>query len=287
MPTGIPSESTYLSITRNQLIEDAWIAIGILEEGQPMDGDLLNEGIRVLTGIVREIDVSGKWRWTIEQAAHVPLQSGVYVYDLDSGLPTNISELIRASYRDGNGRDVPLELLRPETFERIYDKVQTGIPESVYLTEEQDLSLRQLYVYPTVAETVEQSEIDGPYRCIRTHTSTLKSEPVNGPNWRIYWEAGGEGGLPWEVDTAYTAPPQIRLLYKRPLVDFLTSESAPDFPMPWPRLLKYRLACDLGDNKGIPIQERQLMMQKAKGAFEDIHRATKTKSTTRPKVKYF
>lgn len=287
MATGIPSESTYLQITRNELIQDAYIAIGILERGQQMDGDLLNEGVRALTMIVREIDVSGKWRWTITETKHVPLIGGNYVYDIDDGLPDNISELLTATYRDGSGNDRPLEILKAETFEKLRNKVQTGIPEAIYLTEDMDLSLRQLFVFPTVADAAVQSQVEGPYRCIRSHTATAKTEPVNGANWKIYWEAGGEGGLPWELGEEYTAPPQVGLLYRRPIIDFLTAEANPDFPLPWPRLLKYRLASDLGDNNGIPVEERQIMMQKAKGAFDDMYRMVKAKSTTRPKVKYY
>ncbi len=288
MATGIPSSSTYLTITRNKLIEMAHGAIGVLEPGQVLDGDQLKTGIDALTNIVREVDVSGKWRWTIDESAHVPLIGGNYIYDIDNGLPANVSDLLMASYRDSSGNDTELEILKAEKFENIYNKIQTGIPQAVYLSEDMDLSRRKLYVWPTIAETVDQSEIEGPYRCIRTHTSMATSEPVNGPNWRIFWEPGGEGGSPWAVSASYTAPAQVRLLYRRPLIDFLTASTAPDFPLPWPRLLMYRVASDLGDFYGIPIQERQMLMQKAKGAFDDIYPTVKAKSNTlHGKVQYF
>lgn len=288
MATGIPSSSTYLTITRNKMIEMAHGMIGILEPGQPMPGDMLKTGIDVLTNIVREVDVAGKWRWTIEDSAHVPLVGGQYVYGIDSGLPGNISELLTASYRDANGNDTPIDVVKAEKWEMIPNKIQVGVPRLVYLTENMDLSQRKLYVWPTLSETYEQSEVEGPYRCILTHTSTATSEPVNGVNWRIFWEPGGEGGAPWEVGEDYTSPPQIRLQCRRPIIDFLTASTAPDFPMPWPRLLTLKLASDLGDFYGIPVAERRLMIDKAKGAYNDIYNTVKAKSNTlHNKARYF
>lgn len=279
MATGIPSTSTYLTITRNKLIEMAYKAIGVLEKGQVMDGDQLNEGIDALTNIVREVDAAGRWRWTIDESAHVPLVGGIYSYDIDNGLPGAMSEVLEASYRDGNGNDTPLQILKAEKWERIYNKIQPGVPQAVYLTEDMDLSRRKMYVWPTITETVDQSEVEGPYRCIRTHTSTANSEPVNGLNWRVFWEPGGEGGAPWEVDEEYIAPPQIRLLYRRPIIDFLTASTAPDFPMPWPRLLMFKLASDLAHFNTIPIEERKMLVDITKGAFHDIYNTVKVKST--------
>lgn len=285
---GLPDDSTYLTLTRNKFIEMAYRTIGVLEQGQILDGDLLNEGIDILTMIVREVDGAGKWRWTFEDSVHIPLLSGTFIYSIDRGLPSNISELLMASYRDASGRDTPLDILKAERYEEITNKLQYGTPKSVYLTEHSDLSLRELYVWPTFETVVATSEVSGPYRCTRTHTSTVHTEPVTGRNWKMFWESGGEGSTPWATDTLYTAAPSLRLQFRRPLIDFVTAESLPDFPMPWPRMLMYKLAFDLGDPMGIPIEERKYMIEKAKGAFNDIFPSVKVKSNTHHnKVKFF
>ncbi len=288
MPGGIPAASTYLTITRDKLIEMAYKAIGVLEPNQQLDGEQQADGISVLTMIVREVDASQKWRWTIDEAVHIPLLSGVFIYTIDNGLPSSISELMSASYRDANGRDTPLATLKAERWEEVPNKIQYGTPSSVYLTDHIDLSRRELYVWPTIENVAAQSEIDGPYRCLRTHTSKLNNEPMNGMNAKIYWEPGGQGGDPWALGADYTAPAQIRILHKRPLIDFLTSGDNPDFPLPWPRLLLYRLAFDLGDFYTIPLEERKLMIDKAKGAFNDIHPSVKVKTNqNHNKVTFF
>lgn len=285
---GIPSTSSYLSITRDKLIEMAHKVIGVLEPGQVLDGDQLQDGIDFLTMIVRQTDQSGRWRWTIEEAQHIPITANTYSYTPDTGLPTTIAELLTAVYRDANGMDMPLRILKAEAYEAIANKVQSGDPVAVYLTETTDLSLRTLYTYPSPSSASTQSKIAGPYRCLRTHVSSAATEPVTGANWRVYWEPGGDGFTAWASGMSYTAPPQLRLLFRRPIVDFATASQPPDFPLQWPRLLLYQLAHDLGDLYGIPLEERNLLIAKAKGASSDIFPSMKAKTNNiHNKAKFF
>jgi hypothetical protein len=285
--TGTPGTSTYLHVNRDRLIYLAYGLIGKVEEEQNLTGEQLEIGKDVLTLLVRQTDHAGRWRWTIEEASHVPLVANVYSYTADNGLPSNIAEPLTATFRDANGKDTPIDILKAEMWEKIVDKTLAGVPKYVYITDVADITLRTMYTWPTVSAAATQSLING-YRCIRSHTSSPTSEPVSGPNWRVFWEPGGEGADLWATETAYTAPPQIRLLYRRPLVDFVTPNDTPDFPLQWPRLLLYQLAHDLGDFYGIPLEERKLLIAKAKGAADDIFPSMKAKSTTiHNKAKYF
>lgn len=284
---GANSTSTYLTITRDKFIELAHKIIGVLEPSQVLDGEQLQDGIDLLSLQVREVDQSGRWRWTIDEAQHVPITSNTYVYNMDRGLPGNIAELLTATYRDSNGTDSPLKILRAEGYEEISNKIRQGNPNAVYLTDTTDLSLRTLYTYPSPGTVSTQSLIAGPYRCIRSHTADASSEPITGKNWRVFWENGGEGTTSWASGTQYTAPPMIRLLYRRPITDFANADSTPDFPMQWPRLLLYELAFDLADIYSIPLDERTYLIEKAKGAKDNIFPSTKTKTTNiHNKVRY-
>lgn len=273
---GVPGDNTYEKISRNKLIELAHKIIGVLEPGQPLDGEQLQDGIDLLTLIVNETDAAGRHRWTIDEAKHVPVTASTFIYGIDQGLPGNISELLTAYYRDSNGRDVPLDIFKAEQYEAIVDKVQLGDPKAVYLTESTDLSLRQLHTWPSPSSAETQSLIEG-FRCIRTHTAEASNEPTTGANQRLFWEPGGGGADAWVAGTLYTASPQIRLLYRRPINDFVSSDSTPDFPLPWPRLIMFKLADDLGSMYTIPMEERDRMIAKAKGSFDDIFRSTKAK----------
>ncbi len=290
MSTGTTSDFT---MTRDAMLTLAHKLIGVLETGQTLDGERLQDGLEILNLVVRETDGSGRWRWTIPAAAHLALAANTSVYTSANGLPTNISELITVAFRDSNGRDTPdLKILKAEGYESISQKNQAGNPSAVYLTEHTDLASRTLYIWPTPSSVVTQSVVTGTdanlYKCIVPHVAAAVNRPVTGANWSMYWELGGSGPSVWAADTSYTAPQQLRMLTRRPLYDFDTASDTPDFPMPWPRLMVFKVAFDLGDLYGIPLDERNHMISKANAGFGDVFQSVQVKSNTRHnKAKFF
>ena len=283
MSTGTTADYT---CTRDKLIEMALKVIGILEPGQSISGEDLQDGNELLSMLIRETDESGRWRWTIGAASHLTLAANTCVYDSSNGLPTNIAELLTVAYRDSAGRDSPpLRILKAETYETITDKVRTGSPTAVYLTEDITLASRRLYIWPMLSAIATGSVVTGTdaaaYKCIIPHTGATVNRPTTGANWRMYWEAGGSGAVAWAADTVYTNTEQLRLTFRRPIYDFDSASDTPDFPLQWPRLLMYKLAFDLGDLYGIPESERDRMIKKAKGSFDDIFQSVKARSNTR------
>lgn len=295
MPTigsGLPSDrTTTFVLTRDQLIARAYKTIGTLEKGQVMDAEQLEEGIEALNIIVGEVDASGKWRWTVDESVHVPLVANVSVYDAESQLPGNITELLTVKYRNAAGCDTSVDVYTAERYESIVNKSEAGNPVAVYLTEESNLEERSLYIWRTPSTVQTQSTVESDnvsYRCIRAHTASSLTEPGSGANWKMYWEVGGASLVAWVSGTAYVTTDQLRLTYRRPLYDFNSQNDTPDFPRPWPRMLLYKLAFDLGDIEGIPLDERSLMIEKAKAAYKDIFPSVKNKTTMRHnKAKYF
>ena len=294
MPIGEESpttRTTTFTLTRRQFIEQAYKVIGMLEPGQALDAEQLEEGEIALGLIVRETDVSGKWRWTVESAIHLPLLANVTIYDVERGLPDNVAELIAAKYRDAAGRDWPLEIITAEHYESISEKSRTGSPCKIYLTEHRILEERDLHIWPTPGTVQTQSEVQDDnvfYRCIAPHTSSSLTQPGLGANWKMYWEEGGSTVTAWASSTDYVSTDQLRITYQRPLLDFNHSDDVPDFPVQWPRMILYKLAFDLCDVWSVPLAERDLMINKAKAAYKDIFPSIKNKSTTRHnKARYF
>lgn len=289
MSTGTTTDYT---VTRDKMVEIAHKIIGVLEPGQTLDGDQLQDGIDLLSLIVRETDQAGNWRWTIGAASHLTLAAKTYRYDKNNGLPTNMAELLGAFYRDANGHDRELKILKAETYESISDKLTVGEPKAVYLTEDIDLTNRVLHVWPMIDAVTTGSVVTGTdsiaYKCIYPHKSTAVNRPITGANYKMMWTAGGSGAVAWAADTDYANTELLRLLFRRPIYDFDTASDTPDFPMQWPRTLVYKLAFDLGDIYMIPIEERNLMIGKAKGGYDDIFPSLKAKSTTKHnKARYF
>lgn len=280
MATGTTADFT---VTRDKLIELGHKLIGVLEPGDALDGEQLQDGVDLLGMIVRETDQAGRWRWTIGAASSVTLAANVFVYTSANGLPTNIAELISASYRDSQGLDTPVKLIHAEGYEAINNKTETGEPQSVYLDENIVLASKTLRVWPMVNSVNAQSVVTGtdanPYKCVRAHVASAENRPVTGANYLLFWEAGGSGPVAWASGASYYAPQQIRLLFRRPIFDFDTASDTGDFPIQCPRMLLYKLAFDLGDLYGIPVEERNLMIGKSRGAYDDIFPSFKAKST--------
>lgn len=271
MATGTTFDYT---VTRDRLIELAFQEIGVLEAGQVMNAEMLADGIDALSMVIRETDAAGRWRWTIQAAAHVPLLTNTAVYTRHNGLPSVIAELLTASLHLSEGQDVPVTVLKAEHYESVHDKLRVEVPQAVYLTDHATLADRALYVYPIPGEVPTPSVVTGtdsqPYRCITTHRSSAVTRPITGANWSLYWEAGGTGPSAWVADQPYGAAPSIRLLYRRPLYDFDTASDNPDVPISWPRLIMLKTAAVLSPWYGGTPDEQVLLMKKAQGAFEDV-----------------
>ncbi len=291
MPTGTTADYT---VTRDRLIELAFQEIGVLELGQTLDGEMLQDGLDALGMVVSETDHAGRWRWTIQSATHLPLAANTAIYNSTNGLPTNITELLSVVYRNSSGVDsAPLHILKAESYEEIQRKIQTGNPQAVYLTDHATLSSKVLSVYPMMSAVATQSVVTGTdaltYRCIMPHTAAAVNRPITGANWTMFWELGGSGPAAWAADTSYTSPDLLRLLYRRPLYDFDTASDNPDAPRSWPRLFMLKVASVLSPWYGGSVEEQALLAQKAKGAFDDVFKhSVKAKSNTRHnKAKYY
>lgn len=287
-----PGTTSDFTLTRDQLIEMGYKLIGVLEPGNVLEGELLEEGKKVLGLVVRETDQVGRWRWTIDVASSVTLVANTFRYTSANGLPTNIADLISASYRDAQAEDHEVKILKAEGYEAIQTKIQTGDPEAVYLTDHIALASRELYVWPMLNAVNTQSVVTGTdaaaYKCIRSHTGESTSRPVTGANYKLYWEAGGSGPSAWAADTAYVAPQQLRLLFRRPVFDFDNANDTPDFPISWPRMMVYRFASDLADHWGVSETKGAFFAQKAKGAYDDLFVSNQAKSKNiHNKAKFF
>lgn len=259
------------NLTRNELIEQACLDVGLLADGETLSGQLLNDGIKRLNMIIREIDAAGKWLHAVASTpTSLTLVANTFTYQ--SSLATDILELVSASYRDATATDHPVKILTLEQYEAISNKIGNGDPTSIYLTNHKTISSRRLYVYPALSSVNTQSVVTGTdaaaWKCIRSHTSDSTNRPITGANYLLYWESGGSGPSAWATSTSYTAPQHIRYWYKRPLYDFDASTDNPDLPQQWTRYLLFRLCADLP--AGMSIQERTFYMNMAQGAYETI-----------------
>lgn len=280
MPVGVPIARTSDSnLTRNELIDMAYEDLKVKAEGEPLSAEQLSIGIKKLNLIIREKDVAGKHLWAIASTpTTIPLVANTFVYTSSNGMPTNILRIASASYRDGSQSDSPLEVLTTEQYERQRNKLETGDPCWVYLTEHKTLESKTLYVGPTLSAVSTQSVVTGTdaivYRCIRSHTADSTNTPVTGDNYLLYWEAGGSGPSTWTTGTSYTAPQHLRLWFTRPLYDFDAASDNPDLPQQFTRWLLRELMIDLAPGHNKTIDDINLLRSLRNESTEMIFRST-------------
>lgn len=270
MATGTTFDS---NINRNDLIALAFRDIGVLAEGDTLGAALQADGITKLNFIIRQMDMSGKHLNAVGATpSTITLTANTWTYTSTNGLPTNIYELTKVSYRDSSAQDFPVNVLTHQGYEAITSKLSNGDPSSVFLSENITIGSRELFVYPSLSTVNTQSVVTGTdavvYKCIRSHTAvTADNKPITGTQYKLYWEAGGSSPSVWANGTAYTAPQLLRLWFRKPLFDFDTSTDNPDLPQGWARWLLYSLEYDLGPAHGLS----QIEMGMIRGMRDDAY----------------
>ena len=256
--------------------------IGVLEDGETLPSSLQADAIFKLNNIIREIDATGKWLWA-EKSTSITLVANQWVYTTSDGFPSDLREPDRVTYRDALAQDWPVELLTREGYEAITNKTDQGDPSKVWISVNRAIGSQILTIWPARATVNTQSVVTGTdaivYKCIRTHTADSSNHPITGANYPLYWTAGGSSPSTWTSGTSYTAPQQLLIWYRRPLYEFSASSDNPDMPTQWTRLLEYRLAADLADMHGVPLEERSLLAAKANAAYSDIFKSTRPQNT--------
>lgn len=253
------------TLSRNELIRAAYRKAGVIEP-EPQQ---FTYAANTLNGIIRELDPRIDMFWAVtKNPSTITLVANTFLYETSGDLQSNILRLESIIYRDSSGYDKKLTILTPKGYEQVKDKFSTGDPDKVYLTEDIDLSNRQLYVVPMLSSVNSQSEVTGSdalnYRCIRSHVADANNKPITGSNYLLYWEQAGSSGSAWVTGISYTAPQLLRYIYRRPLWDFDLNTDNPDFPQSWIRPLIHMLANDLIDEvPNAPIDVKQRLGLKA------------------------
>ena len=275
------------NLTRNELIEIALRKIGALGGSQAVSSTQLSRAIQTLNLIIREEDLKqteqSKSLWALSTKA-LPLTANGIVYTTTENLPSDISELVSAMYRDSSGDDVSLEIISEQQYNDLADKNETGDPEKIFLKSNILHASQKLYIWPTPTSVGTASVVQGSdaldYTCIMGHTSAAISAPITGQTWQVYWQLLGSTATGWVTATAYTNGNIIILTYKRPLFDFDAAVDNPDMPSGWNRYLLYRLAYDLAPEYGIALDERQWLRNEFMEAYHVIFPSTKVKSSS-------
>lgn len=288
MPVGTTYDS---NLTRDQLIEQAYKMLGVLEEGETLSAALQSDAILSLNMLVRALSDQDVFLHALSTQT-LTLVANTWIYTSANGLPTNLQRLTTVEYRDSSATDWPMEILTREQYEAIPNKLDTGDPQGVFLTDGLMISSRTLSVWPALSSVNTQSVVTGTdaaaYRCIKSHTADSTNHPITGANYLQFWEAGGSGPSAWASGTAYLAPQLLRLTAERPLYDFDAASDNPEIPSSQTLFLKYRLAADLAPNFNLALDRIAYLNQTAEMWFlKTFKKSMQKKTTHRPRAAYF
>lgn len=221
-------------VTRDEIIVDALEDIeAISDGGTPAPGDLV-KGARKLNMLLKLWGTKGRLLWCLDTIT-IPCQTN------------------KSSYTIGPQGDVVS--YRPlRAFEGTYIRyTNAGVNNDTQLTLISRLEYEQ---YANKGSTGYPNTFY--YDPVMTSTPTAAYNPQN---------AAGKLSL---FNTPVDATRSIFLKVQRPIQDITNSSDAFDLPVEWYNALSKNLAVELCAAYGVPIQRKQMLMQDAKAALEEI-----------------
>lgn len=114
--------------TRNEIIEDAFEIVGVLEPGQQLSADMLAQGVRTLQKMVKAWSKKHLHLWSFNSSSFstVAAQEIYTTADL-SGDDDSIIGLDKA-FVVQNSEDIPLRVIPWSEYQDIPDKESSGLP---------------------------------------------------------------------------------------------------------------------------------------------------------------
>jgi len=122
-----------------------------------------------------------------------------------------------------------------------------------------------------VIDTISGSNIEMNVRTIYEYNTISSTTNTGQPIQFFYQPKVNVGTITlWPTpDAASAARKQIKIVYQRPFEDFVASTDTPDFPQEWHQAIIYQLAATLAPEYGVPLQDRQMLLQEAKMYTEE------------------
>jgi hypothetical protein len=185
------------------------LAIGILGEDNPSPTQIL-QGVTVLNLVVKNVDVEGKWLWTVNPSeSTLTLSAATQTYAAGSGaglIATNILSLVTFSlYLSSFHWD--LDIFTQDKALKTTYRDGTGKPIGVYLERRPDPTQSKLWVYPTP---------DATYTAKYTYRRRLYDfdNATDNPDFPQEWVLALAKRLAAELAPFYGIPMQERLMLR-------------------------------------------------------------------------
>lgn len=114
-----------------------------------------------------------------------------------------------------------------------------------------------------LVDTVSGANIEMEIHSIYEYNTIYSTGSTGSPIQMFYQPLVNYGVITvWPTpDAAGITNKQIKIVYQRPFEDFVSGTDTPDFPQEWHQAVIYQLAVALAPEYGVPLSDRQLLMQ--------------------------
>jgi hypothetical protein len=228
----MPVSNSYdFSITRDEIIQNAFRKIGALGDYETIDTARTNAGIAALNPMIKTFMNQGMQVWcTQDVRVAMSVFSGGPTVTLSTGNTTVVTgdgagsgmafqplKILKAIRRDNSNASLPIDiemdLLTADSYLMQSSKNASGAPSMLFFKPFRASSQISVWVAPDA-----------------------------------YWQTNG----------------QIILRVQRQIMDFDSATDNPDFPSQWFEALIYGLAMRLAPNYGLSLEDRKLLIAEAK-----------------------
>lgn len=122
-----------------------------------------------------------------------------------------------------------------------------------------------------LVDTVSGSNIEMTIKTIYEYNTIASTGATGQPIQLFYQPLVNFGKITlWPTpDFSAVANKQIKIVYQQPFDDFVSAGDTPDFPQEWHQAIIYQLATTLAPEYGVPLQDRQMLLQEAKMYTEE------------------
>jgi hypothetical protein len=286
------------NLTRDEIVENAFRKIRVLNPSQQLAAVHLASGIEALNLIVRSWQAQGLHVWT-RNTGVLFLDDGQYEYTLPTDQACDFSDFVKTTLSADEAAAQTVLSLTSTTGMTAADVIGielddgtrqwttiVSVDSSTQVTVTAALtgaaaSGNTVYTYTTALGKLYRIDDDVRRRTTDTIDNQVFLIPKSSYNLISDKTSTGTVNQLYHQpnrDTStinvWPAPDNctdvILFTYERDLLDFDTANDLPDFPPEWTRVMTWALAAELGQEYGIPLERQQYIESKAATLLDEI-----------------
>lgn len=282
------SGSIDFNLTANEIVEDAYGHMGVLETNEVMEDAQLQSGLRALNKMVKAWQVQGIKLWLRKEAtlfltvdaqsysfptAHATesfIETALATDEVASATVIGIDSSTGMTASDNIGIELDDGTLHWDTIATVDSSTQVTITTGITGAASID---NTVYTYTTKINRpleIEEfryvhdggNEVPG-WLVSRNEYMLLPNKTTSAPTIQAYYDRQISTGVFYTWPVADNVDDYIKFTYREAIEDFDTSTNNPYFPSEWLEALSFNLAVRLAPKEHLSMDQRQMLKAQA------------------------